>query len=102
MWLDLLRAAVTAPGSSRQKVADALGMSRTAVSLVLDNKYPAKTDKIALKVMTVYGHVQCPFLGQQISFAACREYHERDAPTSSPFAMRHWRACQRCPNRLEL
>jgi hypothetical protein len=99
MWLKLLRRAVAA--SSRQQVADEIGMSRPTVSLVMAGKYPAKTDKIERKVMTRYGRVQCPFLETEIGFADCREHHERDAPTSSPYAMRHWRACQNCPHRKE-
>ncbi len=110
MWLDLLRQAADA--TSNQAAADALTetarglghnckVSRSTVSLVLNGKYPAKTDRIELLVMTRYGRVQCPFLETEISFADCREHHERDAPTSSPYAMRHWRACQSCPNRKE-
>lgn len=110
MFIDLLRAAVAA--SNGQAVADALTetarelghacrVSRTTVSLVLNGKYPAKTDRIELLVLTRYGRVQCPHLAQEISFAECRGHHAREAPTSSPYAMRHWRACQECPNRKE-
>ena len=97
MWLELLRTACAA--SNNQAVADEIGLSRTAISLVLNGKYPAKTDKIELKVMTRYARVQCPHLAQEITFADCRGYHAREAPTSSPFAMRHWRACQGCQHR---
>ena len=101
MWLDLLRQAVEAPGSSQKKVADDLGLKRPTISLVLAGKYPAKTDRIAARVINVYGRVQCPFLAEEITGAQCSEYSSRAAPTSSPFAMRHWRACQSCPNRRE-
>jgi hypothetical protein len=108
MWLDLLRSAVAA--TSTQAVAEALTetaaqlrhsckVSRTAVSLVLNGKYPAKTDRIELLVLTRYAKVHCPHLQQDIDFATCRQHHTREAPTSSPFAMRHWRACQDCHNR---
>ncbi len=100
MWLDLLKQAVDAPGASQASVAKALGYaSSTVVSLALSGKYPAKTDKIEARVLAVFGRVQCPHLGEELSGAQCIEYHTRAAPTSSPFAMRHWRACQSCPNR---
>jgi len=97
MWLELLRKRVA--DSSMGKVADELDLSRTAVSLVLAGKYPAKTDRIAGRVIDTYARIQCPFLEREISGAECRDFHTREAPTSSPFAMRHWRACQNCPNR---
>jgi len=42
-WLTLLRAKVAA--SSNQAVADELDVSRTTISLVLADKYPAKTGR---------------------------------------------------------
>ena len=71
-------------------------VSRTLISLVLAGKYPARVERIAHRVRVAYGQVECPFLAQTITFAACVEHHTRAAPTSSPFAMRHWRACQGC------
>ncbi len=105
MWLELLRQA--AANTSIQAVADELTtlgkkpIGRTAISLVLAGKYPAKTDRIETLVLTRYGRVQCPHLGEEISFAECRTHHDREAPTSSPYAMRHWRACQDCAHRRE-
>lgn len=105
MWLNLLRDA--AETTSIQAVADELTklgnkpIGRTAISLVLAGKYPAKTDRIETLVLTRYGRVQCPYLNEEISFADCRNHHNREAPTSSPYAMRHWRACQECPHRRE-
>ncbi len=98
-WMDLLQRAVDA--SSMGKVAADLGLGRPTISLVLAGKYPARTDRIAARVIGMYGHVQCPFLEEEITGAKCQEYSSRSAPTSSPFAMRHWRACQGCPNRRQ-
>lgn len=97
MWLELLKSAVDR--SSKQAVARDLGISRTAVSLVVDGKYPAKTDAIEKKVIEVYGSVPCPHLDQEISLNQCRSYHQSEVPTSSPRAMKHWQACQGCPNK---
>lgn len=93
-WMTLLQAAVAA--TSKAQVAETLGVSRTVVSLIAAGKYPAKTDRFAARVMEAYGKVICPFLDAEISMAACKEYHTGATPTSSPRAMRHWRACQTC------
>lgn len=99
MWFELFKAAVKS--SSCQKVADTLDISRTTVSLIVNGKYPAKTDKIAALVMDTYGRVQCPHLNAEISNNECRLHHSAEVPTSSPRAMRHWKACQSCPHKAE-
>lgn len=96
-WRDLLEARIA--GSSMGKVADELEVSRTTVSLIVNGKYPASTEKFATRVIARYATIACPFLERDISGAQCREYHTRDVPTSSPFAMRHYRACQGCQHR---
>jgi hypothetical protein len=96
-WLELLRDRVK--NSSMGRIAFELGVSRTTISLVLSGKYPARTDKIAGRVTDIYARIQCPFLAREISGSECRDFHTRETPTSSPFAMRHWRACQSCSNR---
>ncbi|SOD42297.1 LacI family transcriptional regulator [Nitrosovibrio sp. Nv4] len=95
-WMELLISAVAA--TNKAKVASDLGVSRTAISLVVSGKYPAKTDKIATKVIETYGRVTCPHLRVEISLSECKTYHTGQVPTSSPRAMKHWRACQTCPN----
>lgn len=94
MWQKLLNQAVDA--ASITQVAARIGISRTALSLVIGGKYPAKTDRIAVRVMDVYGRVTCPFLGTEITQAECRSHRGSAVPTSSPRAMQHWRACQTC------
>lgn len=94
MWRDLLTEAVK--NTSRQAVADDLQVSRTTISLVMADKYPAKTDKIEERVLSIYGRVQCPHLDYEITLAECRNFHQSDVPTSSPRVMKHWRACQGC------
>ena len=94
MWLNLLTAAVAA--SNKTQVAAALDVSRTAISLVMSGKYPASTDKIAARVIETYGRVICPHLVAEITLAQCKRHHTSQAPTSSPRAMKHWRACQSC------
>lgn len=94
MWLTLLRQAEKATNITQ--VAARLKVSRTTISLVLAGKYPANTDRIAARVMDVYGRISCPFLGSEIVQAECRTQRSSAVPTSSPRAMQHWRACQSC------
>lgn len=98
-WLTLLKQAVKS--SSRQAVADKLDVSRTAISLVLSGQYPAKTDKIAAKVLDMFARITCSHTGADITHAECRALSTSAVPTSSPQAMRHWRTCQHCTHKGE-
>lgn len=95
-WLQLLRA--EAQATSMQQAGRRLGISRTAVSLCLAEKYPASTEHIQAKVMALLGQVECPALIETISAEQCQSWRERKAPTHNPMAMQHWRACQHCPH----
>lgn len=97
MWRELMIAAIEQ--TSITQVALDLGVSRTAISLIFHDKYPASPQHIAQRVMAVYGRVECPYLGQEISHAQCADYHTRRPPTSSPRAMKHWRTCQTCAHK---
>ena len=98
-WKELLQKAVDAEGSSITAVSAKLDVSRTTISLVLADKYPAKTDKIAAKVMDTFARITCTHTGAEINHAECRVMSTGSVPTSSPQAMRQWRACQSCANK---
>lgn len=95
-WFELLVKAAAAHPAGIQGVADDLGVSRTAISLVLGGKYPARTNKIAAKVIDQYARHTCPHTGVEISHAECRSLSTSAVPTSSPQAMRYWRVCRTC------
>jgi hypothetical protein len=97
-WLQLLRRAVIRLGSI-QAVADALGYSRTTISLVLSGKYGKPTNAIERAVLGALDAVECPHLGAEISRPDCTGYHQRAMPQSDPAKLKHWAACQRCPVR---
>lgn len=97
--LALLRAALAVPGATQASVAKKIGISGTAVCLGLAGTYGASTDRISQKIVIALGRVHCPHLDEELSNTQCHEFSTRAAPTSSPFVMRHWRACQTCPNR---
>jgi hypothetical protein len=99
LWIELLQKATTEHPRGNQGVADDLEISRTSISLVLNGKYPAKTDKIAAKVIDLYARLTCPHTGIEITHVACRMQSSSAVPTNSPQAMRHWRACQGCPHK---
>ncbi|TXI20192.1 MAG: hypothetical protein E6Q67_09530 [Roseateles sp.] len=106
-WFAMLKAAVAA--SDQSAAARALGVSPASVNQVVRGKGnygngKASTAGIAQRVLDTFGQWACPFLSDGgaercISAAQCRDYAHRDAPTSSPRDLAHWRSCQTCPNK---
>jgi len=96
-WITLLANEVRA--TNRKMAGDRIGVSRSAVSLALANRYPSpSTDSIEKKVLLALDGLKCPAQQLTISVEQCREYRSRPAPTHNPMAMRLWRSCQTCPN----
>lgn len=96
-WIRLLAAEVEA--SNRTEAGKRIGVSRTAVSLVLANNYSSpSTAGIERRVLAALDGRDCPAQGKRISAEECREFRERPAPTHNPMAMRIWRTCQGCPH----
>lgn len=94
-WLQRLQAEVAEHGIG--PVAELVGISRAAVSLVVRGKYPSDLTGIERRVRDTYGSVECPFLAEEIPGLRCRAYRRRPMPMSSANALKHWRACQSCP-----
>lgn len=85
--------------SNRTKAGERIGMSRTTVTLILQNRYPSPTTKgVERRVLKVLGRIPCAAIGGVVTVEQCQSYRERPAPTHNPMAMQHWRACQHCPN----
>jgi hypothetical protein len=97
-WLALLTE--EAARTSITATARRLGYSRTSISLVLAGKYPGGTDKMAARVLEAFRRVVCPLLDKEVTPTECAKHGGR-VPTSSPAALRLWRACQACPHRPE-
>lgn len=94
-WRQILEDAVA--GSSVTAAAARLGVSRTSVSLLLNGKYPGNTERMAARVMEVYGPMRdCPVYGGKVNDAICTERKAQPMPTSSPWALRRWRECRAC------
>jgi hypothetical protein len=96
LFVRLLAAEVAV--SNKTKASQRIGMSRTAVSLILDNRYSSpSTAGVERRVMETLGRIECVALGEEINSDQCQSYREKPAPTHNPQAMQYWRACQHCP-----
>ncbi|MEE1951002.1 hypothetical protein V0R48_18645 [Pseudomonas alcaligenes] len=85
--------------SNRTLAGRRIGMSRSAVSLILSNRYPSpSTAGVERRVMEALGRIECVALCEVITAEQCQTFRERRAPTHNPMAMQHWKACQHCPN----
>ena len=100
LWKTLLNTAIER--SNISAVASELGYSRTTISLVHSGRYPGETRHVERRIYEVYSRVECPFTGGEISIMQCAERACGEAPTSSPMALKHWMACQRCSRRPEM
>jgi hypothetical protein len=98
-------------GAVQGQIAKALGISGTALSMVLNGTGPygdgsASTVRIADRVRHTYGRYVCPHLTeesggepQDVTAEQCRAYAHCPPPTGSPRAMQHWQACRQCAHR---
>ena len=108
-WFALLKSRCA--GAVHAHIALALGISRTALSMILNGTGPygegqASTDRIAERVIHTYGRYVCPHLTEEeggdervITAEQCRAIAHRSPPTASPRDMQHWQACRKCPHR---
>ncbi|VVE67839.1 regulatory protein, LacI [Pandoraea anapnoica] len=95
--LRLLREAVAE--ESQAVVARRLGVSRSSICMLLSGKYPGNTAKMMERVRTNLRFVHCPHDDITISLDECRSFATERPPINKPEQLRHWRACQSCPNR---
>ncbi|MEE2025059.1 hypothetical protein [Alkalimonas mucilaginosa] len=95
-WLELLNQKVDELG--RRKVEAALGISKTTLSQVLNEKYPGNLENIAAKVTEAYSteRVSCPVLGD-ITVQRCATEQAKPFAATNPQRIRLWKACQTCP-----
>lgn len=105
-WIDVLRAEAAKPKRTKAEIGRELGISRTAVSLLIDGKYTAKLDKvsakIAPKVMALYSHqVWCPHLRASIAPSVCADHYSAPMTMSNPDKLKQWAACRACTQNPE-
>lgn len=88
--------------SSRTLAGVRIGMSRTAVSLILINRYPSpNTTGVERRVLEVLGRIDCVAISDVVTVDQCQSYREKPAPTHKPHAMQGWRMCQLCKHNPE-
>jgi len=95
-WMQILRDAVRADPRGATGVAERMGVSRPAVSLLLAGRYPAGTERMAALVLERLGRRTCPHTGEEIGPEVCDGWAVRPMPTSNPYDLQQWRACRRC------
>ena len=99
-WLEVLKAAAAA--TSLAVVSEKLGLSRTLISQVCNEKYPGDLERVQMLVEgNLMGQkVICPILGA-IPVHQCLA-HQRRGPSdvgSSPMDIKLWKACRSgCPH----
>lgn len=109
-WCEVLRAEVQM--TSMTAVAQTLGVSRGAISQIINGtgKYgagEANTKRFRERVERTFSRIECPYLSEHqdrpvsITGAECRVYAYREAPTSSPTDLSHWRTCRTCAKRVQ-
>ena len=99
-WLEVLKAEVAA--TSLAVVSEKLGLSRTLISQVCNEKYPGDLARVQMLVEgNLMGQtVNCPILGE-IPVHQCLA-HQRRGPSdvgSRPMDIKLWKACRSgCPH----
>jgi hypothetical protein len=95
LFVRLLAAEVAA--STKIEAGKRIGMSRTAVCLILANRYrSSSTAGVERRVMEALGRLNCVALDNVVTNEQCQSYRKKPAPTHNPQTMQHWRACQDC------
>lgn len=99
-WIEILKREVEAKGP--KVVAQELGINRTTVDLVCQDKYQASTDKVIERVKKVYGHdgnVLCPVL-DIITPLRCAELWNKakkiGMKASNPETLKLYKTCLNC------
>jgi hypothetical protein len=87
--------------TSKTALAVLLGVSRTAISLVIGGKYPARNDAIFAAALAVLDRRSCPYLGVQVEAIYCHDTNTGPTPTWDPSALAQRRMCQKCEHKPE-
>lgn len=106
-WLELIQQQLNL-GLSIQLVAKKIGVSRSALSQIINKCGPygtgmSSTKNIERKTLEILDKFVCPHLSETrgeevlINGELCRSYALRTVPTGVAHQVRHWQACQQCP-----
>ena len=79
-------------------VAEALGYSRTALSLYLNGKY-AGVEAIEHAIVNHFDTRDCPHTGEEIAAVVCRRRALAPQPFGGTARLAQWETCQTCPHK---
>ena len=98
-WVEVLAQNLDS-GKSLQELAGIVGYSKTALSLVLSNKYPGNPGRIgkAIETHLTGATVVCPLLGDILA-GECAANQAREFSAASSARVALWKACRKCHNR---
>lgn len=85
--------------SNITQIAAKLEISRTALSLAINDKYPASLQNILDKFEQAYSDVNCPFAGRELTRQECRTRSTAERPFGGATKIAWWDACQSCSNK---
>ena len=93
MWLEALKTEVA--NSSNGKVASNLGVSKTVISQVCNNKYPGDMQRIRQLVEGAYLNqtVICPVMGE-LPVHRCMQHQVRKQLSSNPLYIQLYKSCR--------
>jgi len=99
-WIEAMARACDA--SSQAEIARRVGISRSAVNLVLKNRYRARCDAIEKRVRGALmgALVECPVLMTSIPLNDCMTHQARPYSSANFTLVQLFRTCPTCPNRL--
>ena len=97
-WFDVLLQKVTELG--RRQVEADTGLSKTTLSMVLNEKYNGNLENVGKRVAAAYirTKVNCPVLGD-ITSQRCSSEQQKPFSHSNHQRVRLFRACKTCPHR---
>jgi len=100
-WLEILKTAAELHG--RRYVEERLGISKTTLSQVLNEKYPGNLDNIARRVTEQFGTdlntvIVCPVLAE-ITRERCLIEQQKPFIATNPTRVKLWQMCRNCPNK---
>jgi len=100
MWIEILRREIAAKGP--KQVAAELGVSRTAIVLLCNNKYPGSTKNMEDRIKAIYGKegkITCPVLGTIDPLRCVETWRRAQAigmKAGNPETLKLYKTCMNC------
>lgn len=98
LYVVVLAQALDKPNMPQWKVAQQIGYSRTAVSMVVHNKYDRPHDGIKEAILEHLMHVECPLFACAINIEVCAKQQKKPFWASNPKLKEQWYQCNACPH----